>query len=279
MKKGWAVLLCLGLIYGLSTTIEATADDKAGGSTEITTQVPESHVIMVEQKNAEVFVNGEMAKKIVAERLSTPEILIRAESGYRIDKVTIDGNDITAKVVGGYYTFAPVHDNQVLKIKTKKIAFDDNVLYTLKARVTRNAVAANGIKMELRSVVQTKITDYEGNVTFDGVEVGLHSLTAIENNKIVGYVEFTLRPDQNEKEITVRQKATGDYEVIINSEYDNMELMFDLNEDGRILIKAVHANKKQTDSLKTGDDIVFMPLAVGLAIAGLMIKLIKKKES
>lgn len=277
MKRGWTVLLCLGLMCGLSTAVQAaTEKSETGGSTEITTQVPDSHMITIDQENAEVFVNGEMTERITAERLSTPTVLIRAKSGYQIDRIMLDRTDITKAVIGGYYTFEPIHDDHVLKVRTVKTVSDDTELYTINARVTRKAVPAAGIRMELRSTVQTKVSDQKGTVVFDKVESGFHSLTALENNKVTGYVEFTLKSDRNEKEITVVQKGTGVYQVLVNPDYDNLELTFDLKEDGRIVIKANSASKREISSLKTGDNAAVIYLAAGLTLAGLMIRLMKK---
>ena len=276
MKKGWLVILCLALVCGFSVMPLSAIEDS--GTTEITTEVPDSHVITIESTNAQVFVAGEMVDQLVAKRLSTPTVLIRATSGYRIDKVMLGKKDITKAVMGGYYTFAPVYEDQLLKITTVKTVPDTTALYTLRAKVTKNGVATAGITVELRSVLQSQVTDHQGMITFNQVEAGFHSLTALENNKVIGYVELELNQVAGIKEIIIDQE-NGEYLVQVNPKYDCLDLTFDITDDGLVVIKDGHAYKQTTNGQKTGDDMTIMYLSLGLCIAVVgIIKLMKSKE-
>lgn len=117
MKRIAAVLLCLCLIATFLLT--AFAQNTDGGDTHISTVVPSSHKISVSAEGAEVSVNGVTAKEFIVDRLSQPTITFKPESGKRISKVMLNGEDITDKITDGSYTLESVYQDLVITVNTE----------------------------------------------------------------------------------------------------------------------------------------------------------------
>lgn len=105
------VLLIAGLLLTMPLTVFAQTLDEnnQSGSTVISAAVPSSHTLTVVSDGAQVFFNGIAVNDTVSlERQSTPQLLIRADSGRKITSVTLDGEDITNRLVGGRLTLPKV---------------------------------------------------------------------------------------------------------------------------------------------------------------------------
>ena len=85
--------------------------------------MPSSHTLTVVSDSAQVFFNGIAVNDTVPlERQSTPQLLIRADSGRKITSVTLDGEDVTNRLVGGRLTLPKVISDRrliVLKVAVK----------------------------------------------------------------------------------------------------------------------------------------------------------------
>ena len=118
MKKAAATLLCICLIAVFPLT--AFAQTTEGDNTSvIKTVVPSKHEISVSADGAEVIINGESATDFEIDRLSEPTITFKPESGKRISRVLLNGEDITDKITDGSYTLPPVYEDLVITVTTE----------------------------------------------------------------------------------------------------------------------------------------------------------------
>jgi len=119
MKKTAVFLLCLSLLGAGSLT--AFADEEPNttlGQATIKTEVPASHNIIITVKgNADLTVNGKTGTEFEVERLSEPVIKITAKDGEKVTKVSINGEDVTAKIDDGKYTLPPIYENGEYEIE------------------------------------------------------------------------------------------------------------------------------------------------------------------
>lgn len=261
MKKITTLLLSMLLLGSMSMTALAR-------ETNITTTVPDSHRIEVKADGAEVFCDGQSGSRFTAERLSEPRLLIRAVSGRQITQVLLNGEDITGQIRGGYYTLEPVYEDKTLTVVTKEEPKAQGKIYTVQGVVRRDGKSLEGITVELRSKLKTAITDSSGRFTFRDVECGKHSVTAIENGRIVGYMEFVLA----EGDSMNFALANGIYTVTVNNSEIGIDLMLELSEDGvlRIVNAAGIAGSQKPDSPtspKTGDIKSLLCQSVWILIA------------
>ena len=231
MRKITALLLSLLLLCSVSMT--AFAQEPT--STTITATVPDSHTITVSADGADVFCNGQSGSRFTVDRLSEPELLIRAVSGKEITQILLNGEDIADQVKGGLCTLKPVYENMTLTVVTRDAPEPQGKTYTVQGTVKRNGQPVEGITIELRSTLKTDVTDKDGNFSFSDVACGKHSLTAIENGKIVGYVEFVM----TEGNAVNFSLSDGIYTVTANQNEIGINLTLNLTENATAVIEAV----------------------------------------
>ena len=63
----------------------------------------QGYKVTVSGANAQVYAQGVAGTSFDVESMGSQTLLIRLENGYRVTKVTVNGVDVTDKVIGGYY--------------------------------------------------------------------------------------------------------------------------------------------------------------------------------
>ena len=253
MKKITALLLCFLLLCMCSVTAFATEPEDEITTTVISVTVPDSHKITVTADNAKVFYDGVSGEEFIVERLSTPRLLIRAESGKVIKSVTLNGEDVTDLLHGGYLDLDAVYEDKVLTVTTEDEPAAPKDTYTVKGKVTLNGQPLSEVDLELRSTLKTTNTDKNGNFVFTDVDPGKHSLTALKDEKVIGYLSFTLRED-NKTDVALLDNGT--YTVLIDKDGAGVELHLVLNEEKGTLapIDVKTVQKVSPDAPQTGDN-------------------------
>lgn len=196
---------------------------------KITTTVPSTHTITVTQADgATVFCNGQPGTAFTVERLSQPQLLVRPDSGRVLTRVLVNGADVTASVQGGYYTLPAVYEDLTLQVETGAAAPVYGNRYIVQGKVMRNGAPVSGITLELRSTLKTCVTGSDGSFRFDDVENGHHTMTALENGKVVGYMAFYLTED-----ITTYLGVSGGAQVIyVDKSGIGVDLVLQLEDNG-----------------------------------------------
>lgn len=244
MKKIASLLLCLCLVFSLPTVAfaQTVSQSENGGNAVISASVPNTHKITVNADGADVMFNGEMQDSFTVDRLSEPTLIIRAQSGKSVKQVLLNGEDITSQIKGGYYTLEPVYEDKTLTVITEDEAVvPQSKTYTVKGTVKRNGEPVENITLELRSTLKTDVTDSKGRFSFTDVECVKHSLTAIENGKIVGYVEFELTEGMD---ANFSLEDSEIYKVTANQDEIGVDLTLNLNDDDTMQIDSVTGVKK-----------------------------------
>ena len=228
MKKLAGLLCALALLCGFCLPVFA---DTADNTVKITTTVPSTHTITVAQADgAAVICNGQPGTSFTVERLSQPQLLVRPDSGRVLTRVLVNGVDVTASVQGGYYTLPAVYEDLTLQVETDAAAPVYGKRYIIQGKVTRNGAPVSGITLELRSTLKTCVTGSDGSFRFDDVETGRHSLTALENGKVVGYMAFYLTED-----VTTYLGVSGGAQVIyVDKSGIGVDLVLQLEDNGQL---------------------------------------------
>ena len=251
MKKITALLLCFLLLCTCSVTAFAAAPEAEKTNTVISVTVPDSHKITVTAENAKAFYEGVSGDGFTVERLSTPRLLIRAESGKVIKTVMLNGEDVTAELHGGYLDLAPVYEDKVLTVTTEDEPAAPKDTYTVKGKVTLNGQPLAEAQLELRSTLKTTKTDSSGNFVFTDVEPGEHSLTALDDGKVIGYLSFELEKD-NKADVSLLEDGT--YTVSIDQNGAGVELHLVLNEKAGTLAPTEAVTVQKPSTPQTGDN-------------------------
>ena len=255
MKKLTVLLLCFLLLCTCSVTAFAAEPEDEITSAEITVTVPNSHKITVTAENATVFYGGGSGEEFIVERLSEPRLLIRAESGKVIKSVMINGEDVTEELYGGYLDLTPVYEDKVITVITEDEPTAPKDTYTVKGKVTLNGQPLAEVDLELRSTLKTTKTDSSGNFVFSDVEPGKHSLTALDDGKVIGYLSLELKKD-NKADVALFEDGT--YTVSIDQNGAGVELHLVLNEEKGTLAPTEIGTIEKADpnSPQTGDNTI-----------------------
>ena len=251
MKKLTALLLCFLLLCTCSVTAFAAEPEAEETNTVISVTVPDSHKITVTADSARVFYEGVSGDSFTVERLSTPRLLIRAESGKVIKTVMLNDVDVTAELHGGYLDLAPVYEDKVITVTTEDEPVAPKDTYTVKGKVTLNGQPLAEVDLELRSTLKTTKTDKEGNFVFTDVEPGEHSLTALSDGKVIGYLSFELKKD-NKADVALLEDGT--YTVSIDQNGAGVELHLVLNEEAGTLAPTEAVTVQKPSTPQTGDN-------------------------
>ena len=251
MKKLTALLLCFLLLCTCSVTAFAAEPEAEETNTVISVTVPDSHKITVTAENAKVFYEGVSGDSFTVERLSTPRLLIRAESGKVIKSVMINGEDVTEELHGGYLDLAPVYEDKVITVITEDEPIAPKDTYTVKGKVTLNGQPLTEVQLELRSTLKTTKTDKEGNFVFTDVAPGEHSLTALDDGKVIGYLSFELEKD-NKADVSLLEDGTNN--VSIDQNGAGVELHLVLNEEKGTLAPTEAVTVQKPSTPQTGDN-------------------------
>ena len=232
MKRLTALLLCFLTLCTGTLTAFAAEPETEETNTVISVTVPDSHKITVTADSARVFYEGVSGDSFTAPRLSTPRLLIRAESGKVIKTVMLNDVDVTALLHGGYLDLAPVYEDKEITVTAEDEPVAPKDTYTVKGKVTLNGQPLEGVELELRSTLKTTGTDKNGNFVFADVEPGKHSLTALRDGKVIGYLSFTLQKD-NKADVVLLEDGT--YTVSVDKNGAGVELHLTLNEEAGTL--------------------------------------------
>ena len=251
MKKLTALLLCFLLLCTCSVTAFTAESEAEGTNTVISVAVPDSHKITVTAENAKVFYEGVSGDSFTVERLSTPRLLIRAESGKVIKTVMLNDVDVTTELHGGYLDLAPVYEDKEITVTTEDEPAAPKDTYTVKGKVTLNGQPLAEAQLELRSTLKTTKTDKNGNFVFTDVEPGEHSLTALSDSKVIGYLSFELKKD-NKADVALLEDGT--YTVSIDQNGAGVELHLVLNEEKSTLAPTEALTVQKPSNPQTGDN-------------------------
>ncbi len=149
-----AVLLCFCLLCTCSVTVFAQTIDETGeGGATISVTAPDSYKITVAADHSTVSIDE------------------KTGVSHRVTKVTLNGEDITERVAGRYYTLDPVYEDLVLAVKTIAAVQDKGSTHTVKSTIADENV-----------IGYTKIEIESGNTTdTEQKENGGYMITAPEN--------------------------------------------------------------------------------------------------
>lgn len=161
MKKKTIMAVLIGMTVIMTQqriiVLAATTSGDRQSST-VSATVPDKHTITID-KDAHVTITYEDSKDegegdaFPIERFSTPTFTIETEDGWEIDKILLDGVDITSQLSNKKLTLPSVYQNQTLKISTKiKPAY--TVVIPQDTNVQFNKLTENFGKISMEKVLK-----------------------------------------------------------------------------------------------------------------------------
>lgn len=272
-----AFLICL-LVLNLFC-VPAFAQD-----TEIYTMVPEKHTITVsiDPGGAVIDEDGTLHTESYTAEIphgGTLTLIMRPDSGHVLQSAKLDGQDVT--ISGGRLEISNITQDGRLEIAWKQAsAVPSEKTYTIVGTVTENGKPAKGVTLELRSRLKTFVTGTDGKFRFDKVETGEHSLTALRDGKVVGYLFFVLK--EGGEGVNVQKLPDGTYQLTVDGNVATVELVVSIQEDGTMTITKAEAISDKLAEKNyppaTGDDSMFGYWLVSMFAAGALVLLLTYRK-
>lgn len=281
MKKVAALLLCFCLIGAVQVSVfaETASEDGNDKSAVISVTVPDSHTITVIADHAQAFLNAKAESTILVSRLSEPRLLIRPDTGYKVTKVTLNGQDITSQLQGGYYTLSPVYEDKTLTIETEAVKINEDSRHDISGTITdENGNPVSGATVEIGG--NTGKTDENGKFTVTDLPDGRYPVTVTDKNgNIIGYTEVEI----GNGETDFMPNGDGSYKLTA-PENSALQLTLTVTEDGKITVDSltdITPEPEYPDSEPlTGDSNNIAVWLVMLSVSGCVIcgTAIRKKK-
>lgn len=223
MKKLAALLLCFCFLLASPITAfaQSITQDGSEGSAVISASVPDSHTVTVDAEHAQVFYNSVSGTEFTVDRLSEPRFLIRPENGWRVAKVTLNGENVTAQLMSGYLTLPAVYEDKTIAVETVVAPPDTDSTHGISGTITdENGNPVSDATVDIGG--NTGKTDENGNFTIPNVPDGYHPVTITDKDgTIIGYTEIEF--GRGETGVTAKENGT----YLLNSQ-KNADLKLEL---------------------------------------------------
>ncbi|MEG0771071.1 MAG: hypothetical protein RR436_04140, partial [Clostridia bacterium] len=135
------------------------------------------------------------------------------------------------------------------------------------------------------SDLKTYTTGKDGKFGFKDVEEGHHTLTALQNGKVVGFTEIYLTRTDSVQNVEVEKNSDGSLNVKVNKSLAILELNFNITDDDKLDITDGKATNNAEDvkdypnAPQTGDNSNMMFwLVLALASFGILTTLCISKN-
>lgn len=202
MRKITSLLLSLLLFCCMSVAVFAE-------EATVSTSVPSSHTLTVIAEHADVFYEGKSGDNFSVPRLSEPTLLIRPESGQKVSKVTLNGEDITDKVIGGYYTLPSVYEEKELIVETVEVPAESDSIHDISGTLTdKNGNPIAGATVDIGG--KSDKTDRNGKFKIEDVPNGYYPVTVTDGDgNVISYTELEI----TEGELKITKNPDGTYKI------------------------------------------------------------------
>lgn len=280
-RCGKGIVALLTMLFTLNLfCVPALAEN-----TEIYTIVPDKHTISIEigsggaviDQNGIVHIEGYTVEVAHNERLY---LVLRPDSGYQLHSVLLDGQDRKASISGGRLEIGNICQDSKLRVSFVKASAPVGKTYRIVGTVTENGNPARGITLELRSKLKTFVTGNDGKFRFDKVEPGAHSLTALRDGKVVGYLTFLL--DEGGEGVNIKKLPDGTFQLTVDGNVATLELAVSMKRDGTMeIIKAEAITEKKAEENyppDTGDDTQMLGWLGAMLSTGVLVLLLLRKR-
>lgn len=275
-EPGWQLVIDPITELEALNWIDGVLDGKATNLTPL-------HIFYIDESGNTKTTSGVNVTIMLAEKLNDHAVYSLTSEGkvFNLAVTTKDGK-ITFTTDGSpFYVLG-----EKVSEGTSTPSDDRGKTYTVQGTVKWNGQPVEGITIELHSTPRTTVTDENGKFSFSDVECGKHSLTAIENGKVVGYVEVIL----TESDAASLSLSDGIYTVTANKNEIGINLTLNLADDGTMSIASVTGvqdsgnsdgdnpdgdnpdggNQNDTTSPQTGDNtnLLFCLVLIFIAFVG-----------
>ena len=180
--------------------------------------------------------------------------------------------DKTSLVENGFLNIKDLTDINLEVKFTKNVEDISTDTYSFSGQVIYNGSPLKNAKIELHSETNITYTDDEGRFKFDSVALGNHSITILHNDIVIGYTEFSVKRNTNDK---IELVYKNDKKITLNE--DNIDLKMIINDDYDIdIINNEIIDTEKDNTNKKNAPLIIIPI---LLIIGILLIVIFERRN
>ena len=222
--------------------------------------------------NGAIILDGKLIYDSDKYEVSSDKIIIRPNNDYIIDKVLLNKIDKTSLVENGFLNIKDLTDINLEVKFTKNVEDISTDTYSFSGQVIYNGSPLKNAKIELHSETNITYTDDEGRFKFDSVALGNHSITILHNDIVIGYTEFSVKRNTNDK---IELVYKNDKKITLNE--DNIDLKMIINDDYDIdIINNEIIDTEKDNTNKKNAPLIIIPI---LLIIGILLIVIFERRN
>ncbi len=232
MKKALSIILSIIMVFVMCVPAFAT---------KLTTEVPYEHTVLISyNEGGTVLVDGTVCPdgtQIKVDRFGEIDLNAIANSGYHLEKITINGVDVTSYYVDGKVKITNITDNVYIDFTFQKCADTpdddcDQVAMTGNVYLGYEKLPNAELSFDLGNA--TTVTNSDGKYYVEGITEGRHVVKISKDGETLAHITFVIE-FADVDEVTIRTAADGTQIVSVPQGTDLIEIDFhivDSDNDG-----------------------------------------------
>ena len=251
MKKLLSLALCFLLCVSMTLcafAAPAAVENTTGGQTLLETRVPDSHKITITYNDGgHVLIGGERipsGTQLTVPRFDPLRLDIITNPNVYIEKVIVNGEDVTDDMLYGQLTFTDVHTDMqiVFGFKDGNDADADSTKIGMQSAMSGHIYKEKELfpaaKMDIDFGAIQATADEKGAYRVDEIGEGLHKVTISDaDGNVQGEDIFSITVDETLAEPKVERLANGTQLVRLPKDTKEFKLDFIVHDDGSIEIR------------------------------------------
>ncbi len=223
MKKILSIALAIAMLFIMCIPTFAT---------KLTTEVPYEHTVTVTyNEGGRVLVNGRVCPngaQFNVNRFGEIDLSAILENGYHLEKVTVNGVDVTDKYMDGNIRITNITTDVYVNFTFQKCSDDPNDdcgKVTMEGTVYLGKEELPGAEMSFDFGSATAKTDENGRYYVEDISEGRHIVTISKDGEVLAHITFVIEYADVD-EVTLRTAIDGTQVVQVPYGTDKIYLDF-----------------------------------------------------
>ena len=206
MKKALSIVVALVMMFAMCVPSFAT---------KLTTDIPYEHTVTVTyNEGGRVLLEGRVCPngaQIKINRFGEIDLSVVLENGYHLEKVTVNGVDVTDKYADGNLKITNITADVYVNFTFEKCSDDPNdscEKVAMEGTVYLGKEELPGAEMSFDFGSATTSTDKDGDYYIKDISEGRHIVTISKDGEVLAHITFVIE-FADVKEVTLRTAADG----------------------------------------------------------------------
>lgn len=232
MKKILSMVIALAMLVIMCIPVFAT---------RLTTEVPYEHTVLVTyNEGGTVLLDGTVCRngaRVQVDRFGEINLSAIAESGYHLEKITVNGEDVTSYYADGNVKIINITENVYINFtfrECEEVPDDECDQVTMTGDVYLGFEKLPNAVLSFDLGNATTVTNNDGKYSIEGMTEGRHIVTISKDGEVLANITFVIE-FADVDEVTIRTAADGTQIVTVPYGTEVIEVDFyiiDSDNDG-----------------------------------------------